>query len=136
MFMHSQKSKAGKAAFSTTTTLMRHLQKKQQRAVQELEKRGKFHTKKKKKANDQIYTNRKIQSNNQFFPTCLDSGFPNRRITQIEIRVSSKPQFFPDHLDEFPDRVRFPKLRFGQVSNLNFSSTVWMNFQTGSDSPN
>ena len=74
--MHSQKSNAGKAAFSTTTTLMRHLQKKQQRAVQELEKRGKFHTKK-KKANDQIYTNRKIQSNNQFFLDHLDE-FPNR----------------------------------------------------------
>ena len=73
MFMHSQKSKAGKAAF-TIATSVRHLQKEKQ-AAQKSERQVRFILKKKKRANDQIYTNRKRQSNKQFFPDRLDSRF-------------------------------------------------------------
>ena len=70
-------------------------------------------------------------------------------------------QFFPDRLDEFPNRVWLPnsdltkcqipilprpfgwiskpglitQLQFDKVLNPNFFPTIWMNLQTGSDYP-
>ena len=81
---------------------------KQQQAIQDLEKQGKFHTskkKKKRKFKDQIYTNRKIQSNNQF-SLIIWMNFQTGSDNPIKICRSSKSLFSP---------------------------TVWMNFQTGSD---
>ena len=43
-------------------------------------------------------------------------------------------QFFPDRLDEFPNRSDYP-IVIWQVSNPNFSPTIWINFQIGSDYP-
>ena len=96
----------------------------------------------------------------QFFPDCLDEfpswvWLPNCDLTNV------KSQFFPNRLNEFLDRVWLPicestkcqipispwlfgwiskpglitQLRFDKVSNPNFSPTVWMIFQTGSDYP-
>ena len=79
----------------------------------------------------------------------------------IAIWQNVKSQFFRDRFDEFPNRVWLPncdltkfqfpifprpfgwisrpglitQLRFDKVSSLNFSPTVWINFQTGSAHP-
>ena len=107
---------------------------KQQQAVQELEKPGKFCTlttkkKKKKKENpigkDNQTTNFsstvlmnfqtgsdyqiviRQSGKSQFFPNCLDE-FPNWiRLPNCDL-TSVKSQFFPDRLDEFPNRVWLP----------------------------
>ena len=84
----------------------------------------------------------------QFSPTCLDLGFPNRQFTQIEIWMSFKSQVSPTCLDSGFPTVGLPKLTnfprsFGfRIAEpldypklTNFSPTVWMNFQTGSNYP-
>ena len=55
--------------------------------------------------------------------------------TQFWFDKNVKSQFFPDRLDEFPNRVWLSNCDLTKMSNPNFSPTVWMNFQTESDYP-
>ena len=52
---------------------------------------------------------------------CLDSGFPNRRFTHWDLNKFQIPIFLRPIWTQDFQTIGLPKLRFGQVSNPNFS---------------
>jgi hypothetical protein len=143
MFMHSQKSKAGKAAFSIATSTLRHLQKEKQQQPKSQKEQVRFILKKKKKLMIKfIQIGKYNQTTNFSRPFRLKISKPGPitqlrfeqvsnpnfsrpfglrisklgRITQIEIWSKFQIPIFPDRLDSgFPNRFGLPKLRFAQV---------------------